>query len=80
MKEEMSLSTSCREEKIYDAMLRQVFTSCDTGSSTSVSSRVQDLEPKAVHIDQNNIAYILFSVSLFHFQFGSWLLNEDHKA
>jgi len=48
------------ESKVAAAKMRQVFMTCDTGS-TKVSSRVQDLEPKDVHVDKNDMAYILFS-------------------
>ena len=47
--------------------MRQVFKTCDSGTAAGLlSSRVQDLEPKAVHVDQDDVAYVLFSVSLFH--------------
>ncbi|XP_076444364.1 uncharacterized protein LOC143282561 [Babylonia areolata] len=48
------------ETALASAGLRQVFRVCDTGATT-VSSRVQDLEPQTVHVDRDNTAYILFS-------------------
>ncbi|KAK7491391.1 hypothetical protein BaRGS_00017369 [Batillaria attramentaria] len=47
-------------QDLIDADIRQVFERCDSGSGSHVSSRVQDLEPKAVHLASNNVGYIIF--------------------
>ena len=54
---------SYSEEHLEAAKVRQVFERCEAaGDSTDTSSRVQDLEPKAVTVDKNNMAYIVFQV------------------
>jgi len=50
-----------RESQLSSAGLRYVFQTCDTGTWTGTSNRLQDLSPSAVHVDSNNTAFILFS-------------------
>jgi len=48
------------ESAIKSAGVREVFTKCDSGTHTAVSSHVQDIEPVHVTVDDNNVAYMLF--------------------
>ena len=53
-----------REERLVAANVRYVFERCEAeGDSTESSSRVQDLEPKAITVGKDNMAYIIFQVS-----------------
>ena len=43
--------------------MRHVFKLCDSGDGRNqTSSLLQDLEPAAVHVDRNDMAYIIFQV------------------
>ena len=56
---------SYSEEHLEAAKVRQVFERCEaSGDSTDTSSRAQDLEPHAVTVDKNNMAYIVFQVRI----------------
>jgi len=48
------------EAAIKAAGVREVFTTCDSGTHTAVSSHVQDIEPVHVTVDDQNVAYLLF--------------------
>ncbi|XP_005091655.2 uncharacterized protein LOC101853761 [Aplysia californica] len=51
------------EGAIKGAGVREVFTKCDSGSHTAVSTHVQDIEPVHVTVDENNVAYMLFQTN-----------------
>ncbi|XP_070207242.1 uncharacterized protein [Littorina saxatilis] len=49
------------ESDLEAANVRYIFQQCEgDGDSTERSSRVQDLEPKAVYVDRNDIAFVVF--------------------